>query len=141
MTRHWNYRIVRRTEHYPDGTTEDYYAIHEVYYAKDGKPRTMTANPVAVVSETPAGIAWHLRKMRRALKEPVLDYEEIVGKADSAPAPSSPGTIRLDTESDDTASVVSDIIDLSNMVIDVMYQHILSGTNPGKAQPDAHPQS
>jgi len=135
MTRHWNYRIIRRTEHYPDGTTEDYYAIHEVYYAKDGKPRTMTANPVAVVSETPAGIAWHLRKMRRALKEPVLDYEEIVGKADSAPAPSSPDTIQLG----DAALVASDILDLSKMLIDAIHHSLLGKVNLGKVQPDAYP--
>ena len=74
---HWNYRLIHCTYRYDDGTTEDTYAIHEVYYTKKGKPRAVTAEPVRLISEAPDGVAWQLKKIRRALKEPVLDYENI----------------------------------------------------------------
>ena len=72
MTR--NYRIIRRVT--SDG---DWFAIHEVYYDGDGKPRSATTEPVAAASETPEGGVEVLQQMLHdALKYPSLSYELLV---------------------------------------------------------------
>jgi hypothetical protein len=70
----WNYRVVKSKD--DDG--EEYFAIHEVYYNKDGSIKLMTEEPVSVGSDTAEGIKWVLQKMVDSLKEEVLVDGEIV---------------------------------------------------------------
>lgn len=49
----WNYRVIRHT--YADG--EDFYAIHEVYYEKDGiTPSMWSETEMGVGADTVAGL-------------------------------------------------------------------------------------
>lgn len=66
----WNYRVIRSK---PDANGEHYYAIHEAYYDEDGKPHSITQNPVSVFSETFDGLREELNLMLVALKEPILE--------------------------------------------------------------------
>lgn len=67
---HWNYRIVR----YLNG---DGYGLHEVFYDAEGRPWSMTRNPISFtcdLSEGPEGIVNSLLNARvDAKKRPVLD--------------------------------------------------------------------
>ena len=68
----WNYRVVH---HLMDET--DYYGIHEVYYDEDGRPQNVTVDPMDVGwEESVKGVAQTLKWMRKALKQPVLEYED-----------------------------------------------------------------
>lgn len=67
----WNYRIIKHEEN-----GETYYAIHEVYYDKNGKPEAVTKESIAAQDDTPEGIKQQLEWMLLALKEPTLNYED-----------------------------------------------------------------
>ncbi len=87
----WDYRVVRRRGGDealreergvpPASWTEpEYsYAIHEVYYGKDGRPLAVTKRPVWPVGDTLEELAEDVRFYMKALMKPVLDYEDIVG--------------------------------------------------------------
>lgn len=65
----WNYRVIRHT--YADG--EDFYAIHEVYYEKDGiTPSMWSETEMGVGADTVAGLHNELDRMRLATTKPVL---------------------------------------------------------------------
>lgn len=53
----WNYRLVQ----YHDGSG---YGVHEVYYDKDGKEVSMTAEPVSLVAETAEEICASILEVR-----------------------------------------------------------------------------
>ncbi len=63
----WNHRILA----HKDGD-EMYLQIHEVYYDKDGKPDSHTANGVSVGAESLEGINWVLEKMKECANKPIL---------------------------------------------------------------------
>lgn len=62
----WNYRVIRH------GETEDFYAVHEVYYDKDGTPHSWSTNPKGAGGSTPEELTAELDRMRVALTKPVL---------------------------------------------------------------------
>ncbi len=72
---HWNYRVVKRTHRFPDGSTEDEFGIHECHY----EPTGWTAEPVAVTAESVERLRDVLRRMLIA-----LDVEVIVEEAREA---------------------------------------------------------
>jgi len=44
----WNYRILKRDSDY-NGQTFSTWAMHEVYYNKDGKPEGYTEDPITFI--------------------------------------------------------------------------------------------
>jgi len=68
----WNHRVIRRK--FPNG--EVLWAIHEVYYDDDGKPNACTENPIPIREYSVKDIGKTLKRIRRALKKPVLKYED-----------------------------------------------------------------
>ena len=76
----WNYRVIRKTNTGYDHLDE-LYAIHEVYYSKDGKPEMVTVEPVGIVGEDYAELCAELAHYTEAFSKPVLNYEDI-GNAD-----------------------------------------------------------
>ena len=76
----WNYRVMRHAERLPP-----YYALHEVYYAADGRAVTWSESPMEVFGESVADVAEDLRLMLLALKRPVLDFETGL-EVENAPA-------------------------------------------------------
>ncbi|HEX4712715.1 hypothetical protein [Phenylobacterium sp.] len=68
----WNYRVVRHPA--APGKTEDWFAIHEVYYGDDGEPTNMSAEPVQFVSESPEELACSVAMaLSDARNRPVFD--------------------------------------------------------------------
>lgn len=75
----WNYRVCRHYSTLPDGTVEDYYRIHEVYYDKRGKITAVSVDGIDPHGLTLTGLKKDLSMMRAALKQPVLEFDnEIV---------------------------------------------------------------
>lgn len=62
----WNYRVMVR---------EGRYAVHAVYYADDGRIRSWSAEPMGLSGESVEDLGEELERFRRALREPVLDYD------------------------------------------------------------------
>ena len=67
----WNHRVLAH-EHKGEFT----FAIHEIFYNKDGIPDMCTEDPVGVVGDTLAGLVDTLKWMRKALKKPILSYTD-----------------------------------------------------------------
>lgn len=65
----WNYRIVRHRQN-----KEDWFAIHEVYYEADGKPKFISENPIAPHGESAEELINDMELQKAACKLPVLDY-------------------------------------------------------------------
>jgi len=63
----WNDRLMVR-----DGRR---YAVHAVYYADDGRIFGWSAEPMSLTGESTEELGEELERFRRALSEPVLDYE------------------------------------------------------------------
>lgn len=81
----WNYRIIRKTRRIPGSQRTDgksilirLYDIHEVYYGKNGKPRSWTRGPISPSGHESAKDLRVALAMMLAdtLKHPIL---EIVG--------------------------------------------------------------
>lgn len=66
----WNHRVILRK-----GTNgaQDYYAIHEVFYNKDGKPYLVTEEGVDVGGANLEELEETLEWMTKALSQPVID--------------------------------------------------------------------
>jgi hypothetical protein len=62
----WNYRVMVR-----GGS----YAVHAVYYADDGRITSWSAEPMALSGESIEDLTEEIERFRRALSEPVLDYD------------------------------------------------------------------
>ncbi len=77
----WNHRILASKEFHTNGESEIYFeiyfAIHEVYYDKNGVPDGYTANAIKVGSDTIEGIQWTIDKMQECLKKPILWAEPL----------------------------------------------------------------
>lgn len=69
----WNYRIIHHDKSdYPD------FAIHEVFYDKDGKVESWTEHPIDVSGESNAEIVRVLKMMLKDVsKYPVLVESQI----------------------------------------------------------------
>lgn len=68
----WTYRLVSRA----DGTV----ALHEVYYGADGRPESMTTEPIDFVADNADQVRSDLRHaLSDAERLPVLDETEIRG--------------------------------------------------------------
>ncbi len=66
----WNHRVIKTT----DLNGEDWYAIHEVYYAgSESQPDTWTETPCDVGGESIEGLRDTLTRMFAALDKPVLE--------------------------------------------------------------------
>ena len=63
----WNYRLLA-FEH----KGEPYFEIYEVFYNEDGVPDGCTQHSVTVGGENKKAIKWVLKKMKEALKKPIL---------------------------------------------------------------------
>jgi hypothetical protein len=62
----WNYRVMARAGRY---------AVYAVYYDDDGRIKYWSAEPMELSGETVEGLNEELERYRRALSEPVLDYD------------------------------------------------------------------
>ena len=78
---HWNYRVIRK-----DGRL----AVHEVFYADDGRVSGYTAEPAYPRADDPDGLAEEFDRYRRALAEPVLDYAALEAEAVRPGRPANP---------------------------------------------------
>jgi len=82
----WNYRVIKHVDEvapslkklHPNGYV--WFAIHEVYYDEKGRPSAYSEHPAKVVGESPLEIDADLRRMRKALKLPVLSKTKFVKK-------------------------------------------------------------
>ena len=61
----WNYRVIKHAE--------QQFSIHEVYYDEEGKPHSMTVDPVSAFGETLEELKDDLLLISVALTKPVLD--------------------------------------------------------------------
>ncbi len=81
----WNYRVVLHKagclETNPDMKWDEYLAIHEVYYDKDGKPDGMTKDAKGIMGDEGKdslySIKLILEQMMDSLKKPILDYDTL----------------------------------------------------------------
>ena len=69
---YWNHRVVKKITE----TGHAFFGIHEVFYEK-GNAYMCTDDPVAIISEEPKELRQTLRWMKKALRKPILNYEEI----------------------------------------------------------------
>ena len=69
----WNYRVMRK-----DGQ----YAVHEVFYAEDGRITGFTIEPVFPRADDPDELAEEFERYRRALTEPILDFAALEAEAE-----------------------------------------------------------
>lgn len=65
----WNYRVLR----YSTGEL----GLHEVFYDADGNPDGCTMEAVGLVGDDLTEMHRGLDMMRRALHEPILEYEAL----------------------------------------------------------------
>ena len=63
----WNYRIIKK---------DDYLFIHEVYYNRNGKPKSWTVNPISVGATDVTEMRRTFTLMRQALKRPILIWKK-----------------------------------------------------------------
>lgn len=68
----WNHRVLRKKD-----VGGEWYAVHEVYYDKKGKPTGATQDEVGPCGETLEQLKAELEMFARALDKPVLDYETL----------------------------------------------------------------
>jgi hypothetical protein len=75
----WNYRIIRYAD--PDAG----FGLHEVYYGCDGKPETMTVEPITFTASAEEGAVGIVASLRQAVADaerlPVLDEKLITDAA------------------------------------------------------------
>jgi len=67
----WNFRVLV-TETNISGDVETWYAIHEVYYDKDGVPDGTTKRSVDISGESKKDLKWRMKKMKKCLSKPFL---------------------------------------------------------------------
>ncbi len=68
----WNYRVVRMRD--PDGTESLH--VCEVYYDKDGAPRSYTEHAAGAMGESLTEICESLDRMIACLDKPILDERD-----------------------------------------------------------------
>lgn len=68
----WNYRVVRRI----DGRGEEFLAIYEVYYDKEGNPEAVTEDPISPHGDDMDDLHGAFDLYKLSLDKPVLNYED-----------------------------------------------------------------
>lgn len=74
----WNYRVIKH-----ETLTEDFYAVHEVYYEKEGLPKvSWTTDPKGPSGDNQQDFVHGLRLFLAAFAKPILVVKEgkIVGE-------------------------------------------------------------
>jgi hypothetical protein len=73
----WNYRVVKRTLKPGTADEEVQFGIHSAYYhhETDLAPHSISADPAAVVAETPEELRQEVAKMMVAFGKPTLTHE------------------------------------------------------------------
>ena len=75
----WNYRVVKRTFTNKDGSTEDRFAVHEVYYDDNDPPKAETMislDPTYPSGDSVGELRRDFEYYQRALDKPVLIWED-----------------------------------------------------------------
>lgn len=76
----WNYRVVHHlytvTVGPSAGKQDDFYAVHEVYYDKNDKPKRLTKHEVSPAGESRVAFAWTMEKYVECFAKPVLIFIE-----------------------------------------------------------------
>jgi hypothetical protein len=76
--KYWNFRIITNLHVVPMGTFigDQYrtYSVVEVYY-EEGKPVSYGAKNILSEHENVKGIKWTHKKIKKALKKPILDAD------------------------------------------------------------------
>lgn len=67
---YWNCRLVRK---FYEDSEEEYIAVYEVYYDKNDEPIARTKNPVHVDGSSLKDFKKYFKKIKKAMKKPVLD--------------------------------------------------------------------
>jgi len=70
----WNYRVMKHVGA-PDGTN-DWFAIHEVYYDNNGNVASWTVDEIAPISDHEGGLLEIIDLMRGCLNKPTLELNE-----------------------------------------------------------------
>lgn len=73
----WNYRIMKKTVTSPAGHTEDYYAIYEVHYNREGDVRSWSEESLSPHGISVKELRRDFELMNRAFNKAVLDYDEL----------------------------------------------------------------
>lgn len=68
----WNHRVIVTEESVIGGDNQLEFALHEVYYDKQGKPNGLTKNPSRISGESLEALEWYIDKMKLALEKPIL---------------------------------------------------------------------
>ena len=71
----WNYRIIKH-----DTAESVYFAVHEVYYDKQGNITNWTQNPIDITGDSAKEIARTLQMILTDTKQPVLKESELEKK-------------------------------------------------------------
>ena len=67
----WSYRIVKTNV-----GDVSWYGVHEVYYDDEGKPALVSEEAVSLKEETVDDLDFLIGKIKIALKQPILNYED-----------------------------------------------------------------
>jgi len=71
----WNHRVIKHTDKI-GRKKYTYYAIHEVYYNKKGKPTMVSTDPETILSEDKQDLKEVYLMMAAAFGKPILNYED-----------------------------------------------------------------
>ena len=69
----WNHRVIRKSRRVGKDVHVSY-GIHEVYYDSEGKPHSVTEEPVDPYGDTPVQLLHSWMMMADAFTKPILDY-------------------------------------------------------------------
>lgn len=75
--KHWNYRIIKQ---YNEEINEWSYAIHSVYYNRDGKPSGLSVDPSYPSGDTLEELREDLLLYSHAFEKPVLNWNDFVNR-------------------------------------------------------------
>lgn len=81
-TSKWDYRVLKRKIPLSSNEIEENYAIYEVYYDSKGKVESCTKDPVHPHGLTLEELKREIWYYGDALKQPVLEYDDIGGPDD-----------------------------------------------------------
>jgi len=75
---HWNYRVVHSKITGSGDRVADSFAIHEAFYGstEDGRPHSVTVNPIAPFGENAQELQKDLERMQKAFEKPILEYDD-----------------------------------------------------------------
>ena len=73
----WNYRVLHKIQTGPQGSSVEYYEIHEVYY-RDDKPVSISEKPIPPYGEELDELKDDFRRMQEAFSKPVLEYSDFI---------------------------------------------------------------